>query len=119
MLTLYGIKNCDTVKKARSWLDQRGLDARFHDFRSDGISPTLVEHWLSVLDPSALVNRRSTTWKQLDDSTRAVAEASSGSPALVALLCDKPTLIKRPVLEVNDRVITGFNATLYDEIFSK
>ena len=70
MITLYGIKNCDTVKKARTWLDQHGVDYTFHDFRTDGLSQDQLQSWLDELGWETLVNRRSTTWKQLDQEAQ-------------------------------------------------
>ena len=76
MTTLYGIKNCDTVKKARKWLDNKAIDYQFHDFRVDGLERAQLEEWVAELGWETLVNKRSTTWKQLDQATnRATAKA--------------------------------------------
>jgi len=104
MLTVYGIKQCDTVRKARKWLDQKGTEHRFHDFRTDGLSAGLLQNWLDSDLSDKLVNRRSTTWRQLNDAQR-----ESQGDALLKLLLDHPTLIKRPVF-VTDRILAvGFN----------
>lgn len=104
MLTVYGIKQCDTVRKALKWLEQRGVEHTFHDFRSDGLSAELLQAWLESDFSDRLVNRRSTTWRQLSEEQR-----QSEGDLLLNLLLEFPTLIKRPVL-VTDRIIAvGFN----------
>lgn len=104
MLTVYGIKQCDTVRKALKWLDRQGIEHRFHDFRSDGLHPELLRGWLDSEFSDRLVNRRSTTWRQLSE-----AQKQSEGDALLDLLLQFPTLIKRPVM-VTDRIIAvGFN----------
>ncbi len=111
-MTLYGIKNCDTVRKARKWLDASGLDYHFHDFRDHGLDAEIIDRWLDQVGPDRLINRRSTTWKQLDDDTRARLQAGEDIPSLLAA---QPTLIKRPVLEHNGGITVGFSADLYRE----
>ncbi len=115
LITLYGIKNCDTVKKARKWLDLHGIEYRFHDFRADGLEPETVAGWLAELGWESLVNRRSTSWKALDPATR---EGMDNSSALAAILA-QPTLIKRPLLDTGHERLTGFTASSYQTIFSK
>ena len=113
MTILYGIKNCDTVKKARKWLEANDIDHTFHDFRVDGITETMVKDWLKTQPLETLVNKRSTTWKQLDDTTKA-SLTSSNAPALCAKF---ETLIKRPVLEFNNDIHLGFNEKNYSQLF--
>ena len=115
MITLYGIKNCDTVKKARRWLEQAGIEYAFHDFREDGLSEDAVSAWIDELGWENLVNRRSTTWKQLDPEQR---EAMNADSALVAIL-EHPTLIKRPLLDVGHERLTGFSPAQYQTLFEK
>ena len=91
MVTLYGINNCDTVKKARRWLEQHGVEYSFHDLREDGIDAAEVQGWLTELGWEKLVNRRSTSWKQLDAATREHMDQTS---ALAAIL-EQPTLLVR------------------------
>lgn len=112
MNTLYGIKNCDTVKKARSWLEQHAIAYQFHDFRTDGLLEAQVTAWHSALG-DALINRRSTTWKQLAETQRKRAET-----APVALLVEHPTLIKRPLLNVDETYHVGFKTELYSRLFN-
>lgn len=102
-LTLYGIPNCDTVKKARAWLAQEGRPVTFHDFRKDGLSRAKVEQWLAAVPADRLLNRRGTTWRKLDAAQQARAESD-----LAGLLVDHPSLVKRPVIETGDAVLVGF-----------
>lgn len=104
MLTVYGIKQCDTVRKALKWLDQQGIEHRFHDFRTDGLQAELLQTWLDSDFSDKLVNRRSTTWRQLSDEQRQLE-----GKALLELLLEHPTLIKRPVFVTDDIVAIGFN----------
>lgn len=112
-MKLYGIKNCDTVKKARSWLDSHNIDYHFHDLRVDGLDITMVESWLTTVDSSQLLNRRSTTWKGLDSDTK----ESLQEEQIPELLVTHPTLVKRPVLESDDNVLVGFNDKTYNTFF--
>lgn len=113
---LYGIKNCDTVKKARTWLDQAGIRYRFVDFRSDGINRSQVEGWLASPGLEKLLNKRSTTWKNLSASEQAAAQ----SPATAAeVLLAQPTLIKRPLLETGNHTTTGFKPADYAQLFNR
>lgn len=109
MTTLYGIPNCDTVKQARRWLEARQIDYRFHDFRADGLRREQVETWLADLGVEALVNKRSTTWKNLSADQRSDLNEQSA----VQLIVDNPTLIKRPLLETGQRRNVGFKADVY------
>ncbi|MGJ7579746.1 ArsC family reductase [Variovorax sp. RHLX14] len=107
--TLYGIPNCDTVKRARAWLDEHGIAYRFHDFKKEGVPEAELDRWLASPGWEALVNRRGTTWRKLDDAARAsVTDAASARTVLIA----NPSLIKRPVVDWNgaDTVTTGFDA---------
>ncbi|MCB1699864.1 MAG: ArsC family reductase [Pseudomonadales bacterium] len=115
MITLYGIKNCDTVKKARKWLDARSVDYRFHDFRTDGLDRDTLAGWLDELGWENLVNRRSTSWRALDEATR---EGMNEDSALAAIMA-QPTLIKRPLLDIGHERFAGFSAATYQKIFSK
>ncbi len=113
MTTLYGIKNCDTVKKARKWLEQQAVDYNFHDVRADGLSKKQLQQWAKVVGWETLVNKRSTTWKQLPEATR---DGLTEKTAITTLL-EHPTLIKRPVLEHSNDVHVGFQADNYSAIF--
>ncbi len=110
---LYGIKNCDTVKKARQWLDQHRIEYRFHDFRSDGLELQQAQAWLDEIGLDTLLNKRGTTWKQLDDKLRAQLTGDNAA----ALLIEHPTLIKRPLLDIGHQRFVGFSDQQYREIF--
>ena len=104
-MKLYGITNCDTVRKARRWLDQQGIGYHYHDLRNDGIDTATLESWLTRLPADKLLNRRSTTWKQLDPQIRDTLRDDD----IPALLAAHPTLIKRPVLDTGNHLTTGFD----------
>lgn len=108
-MILYGIKNCDTVKKARSFLDARGIAYQFHDFRSDGLDKNLLQHFLAHGSHDALINKRSTTWKQLSsDEQNAVNNGD-----ITAVCLANPTLLKRPILAINGIIAVGFSEQQY------
>jgi arsenate reductase len=113
VITVYGIKNCDTVKKARRWLEQHNIDYNFHDFREQGLEQAAVEAWLDELGWETLVNRRSTSWKQLSPEQR---ENMDQQKALTAIM-QQPTLIKRPLLDTGSSRQVGFSEKSYQEIF--
>lgn len=115
MITLYGIKNCDTVKRARSWLEDAGVDYEFHDFRAEGLRREKLEQWLQTLGVETLVNKRSATWKQLDASTRDRFTATTA----VSVILANPTLIKRPVLEAGEQILVGFDNASYSALFKQ
>lgn len=108
MIDLYGIPNCDTVKRARAWLDAQHIAYRFHDFKKQGVPEDALGRWTAALGWEALVNRRGTTWRQLSDAERAgVVDAASACAALRA----HPSLVKRPVVDWGaDRITVGFDA---------
>ncbi len=112
MTTLYGIKNCDTVKKARDWLAANNIDYRFHDFRADGLTAEQVSSWIAEIGLDALVNKRSTTWKELDDATKHNFDAQAAQ-----VITANPTLIKRPLLDTGKRKQAGFKDADYAKIF--
>ena len=114
MITLYGIRNCDTVKKARKWLEEREVDYRFHDVREEGLDRDTVAIWLQALGWETLVNKRSTTWKGLDQGTR---ESMNDTTALEVIV-EHPTLFKRPVLDTGHELHCGFSAANYQTIFN-
>lgn len=109
MLTLYGLKSCDTCRQARAWLDERGIGYRYHDVRADGLDAGLLKRWFARGDWSSLVNRRSITWRKIPETDR----ASLDEARAIALLIDNPTLLKRPVLDGEALLLVGFSADLY------
>jgi arsenate reductase len=104
MLTVYGIKQCDTCRKALKWLAQEGIEHQFHDFRVDGLQASLLQGWLNSPFSDKLINRRSTTWRQLTDEQRRFE-----GNEMLGLLLEHPTLIKRPVFVTHEIVAVGFN----------
>lgn len=113
MVTLYGIPNCTTVKKARAWLDNRGIQYQFHDFKKQGTDDAQLDAWLKELGP-VLINRQGTTWRKLGDNDKARAD----NPAqVVSLLSEKPSLIKRPLLDLGEQRFLGFSEERYADIF--
>jgi arsenate reductase len=112
--TLYGIPNCDTVKKARTWLADNGHAVDFHDFKKQGLERALVAGWLDQLDWETLVNRKGTTWRKLSDERRAqVVDKASA----LELMLEHPSVIKRPVLAGAGALAVGFSAEQYAERF--
>jgi arsenate reductase len=112
VLTIYGIPNCDTCKKARRWLDAQGTEYRFHDVRADGIDRATLESWLTQVDLKTLLNTRSTTWRNLPDEEK----AEVGNDRALSLMLEHPTLIKRPVLDHGGGIVVGFKEDRYREI---
>ena len=108
--TLYGIPNCDTVKKARTWLADNGHDFTFHDFKKQGLSRELVEGWLKDLDWETLVNRKGMTWRNLPDERKAQIVDNDSA---IALMLENPSVIKRPVLVGRGPASVGFSAAQY------
>lgn len=112
MITLYGIKHCDTCKKARQWLDQAGIGHRFHDYRADGLPPELLQRFIDGLGWEKLLNKSSTSWRQLNPEQ----QAGLTREKVFALMLETPTLIKRPILEFGNALIIGFKAGQYEAL---
>ncbi len=120
MTTLYGIKNCDTVKTARRWLDAHEIAYHFHDLRADGLGPALIAAWTQAVGWTALVNRRGATWKALTPAERtAFSITDLDEAAASAILCAHPTLIKRPVLDHRGHIWVGFTTADYQQFFAQ
>ena len=113
-VVVYGIPNCDTVKKARAWLAARGIDHAFHDYRTQGVPAEHLDAWLAALGWEALVNRRGTTWRKLDPALQAgVVDAASARVLMLA----NPSVIRRPVVEHDGHVLgAGFDAPLQAQL---
>ncbi|XKE45019.1 ArsC family reductase [Halomonas organivorans] len=112
MMTLFGIKNCDTCRKARKALESQGLPFQFHDLREDGLSAPLLEHFLERVPVLTLLNKRSTTWRQLSDADKADIDANSARDLMLA----HPTLIKRPLLDTGEDLLVGYRDGDYDNL---
>lgn len=114
MMTLYGIRNCDTMKKAMRWLDDHGIDYHFHDYRKDGIQRQQLQDWVAELGWESLLNRRGTTWRQLPAQRRDNINQASA----IELMLENPTLIKRPVLDTGESRSVGFKPDSYASLFN-
>lgn len=115
-VTVYGIRNCDTVKKSRQWLDDHGQHYQFHDFKVDGVPADLLDHWLRQVGWDALLNRKGTTWRRLDEPTRAgVVDQASARAVMLA----NPSVIKRPVVAWGDprskNISVGFKTDYWNQ----
>lgn len=113
MIILYGISNCDTVRKARQWLDERELAYEFHDWRKDGLNPVQLRAWVDELGWENLINRRGTTWRKLPEITR----ENMDETLALAVMEDQPSIIKRPLLEMGARRVLGFDAEQWKNLF--
>ncbi|MFV3073127.1 ArsC family reductase [Niveispirillum fermenti] len=113
-VTIYGIKNCDTMKKARTWLDARGVAYRFHDYKQSGIDHERLSAWASQVGWEVLLNRAGTTFRKLPDAARQDIDQAKA----IALMLDQPSMIKRPVLDLGDgRLLVGFKPDQYEQAF--
>jgi arsenate reductase len=107
MIILYGIPNCDTVKKARTWLGDHGVDYQFHDFKKSGVPPDQLARWTEAAGWEKVLNRKGTTWRKLDATAQAGAADSTGAQALMLA---NPSVIKRPVVDWGKGITVGFDA---------
>ncbi|MES2075341.1 MAG: Spx/MgsR family RNA polymerase-binding regulatory protein [Pseudomonadota bacterium] len=114
-ITLYGIPNCDTVKKARVWLAEQQQDFTFHDFKKQGLTGDIVAGWLGHLSRDVLVNRKGTTWRALPDERKA---AIVDDAAAIALMLEFPSVIKRPVLDKDGVFAVSFSDAQYRQLFA-
>ena len=109
MIILFGIKNCDTVRKARKWLDANISKHQFHDFRVNGLDEKILDNWVNKVGWEKLLNTRSTSWRQLPEEQKQNVSKQSA----IKLMIENPTLIKRPVLAANDQLLVGFKEAEY------
>jgi arsenate reductase len=109
MITLYGIKNCDTMKKARTWLDSRGVQYEFHDYKAAGIDAEVLKRWIGQVGWEVLLNRAGTTFRKLPDAQKTGLNESKA----IALMMAQPSMIKRPVLDAGKRLLVGFDPANY------
>ncbi|MFY0664162.1 MAG: arsenate reductase [Natronospirillum sp.] len=118
MTTIYGIKSCDTMKKAFTWLDTQQVSYDFHDYKKQGIDPDTVQRWLEKVDHRVLINRRGTTWRKLSDADKAACD--SGDPTAIAQVAAASTsVIKRPVVDTGQQLLVGFDAAQWADHFSQ
>lgn len=111
-ITLYGIKNCDTVKKARARLDARGVQYEFHDYKIAGVDRAQLERWCREAGWERVLNRNGTTFRKLPNADKANLDGT----AAIRLMLAQPSLIKRPILEIDGRVVVGFEPDLYSRL---
>ena len=112
-VTIYGIRNCDTMKKARAWLDKRGVEYRFHDYKSEGIGRAHLETWAKALGWETILNRAGTTFRKLPEKDKDKLTEKKA----IKLMLGQPSMIKRPVLEAKGKTLAGFKPEVYAALF--
>ena len=110
-ITIYGIKNCDTMKKARSWLDAHKVAYEFHDYKNMGIDKPVLESWAKKVGWEVLLNKAGTTFKKLPDAKKEKLDEKKA----IALMLDQPSMIKRPVLDIGGKLTVGFRPEVYEK----
>ena len=113
-ITLYGIKACDTMKKARTWLDEQGVSYSFHDYKASAIDAASLEKWCDEHGWQIILNRAGTTFRKLDEAQKADLDQTKA----IALMLAQPSMIKRPVLDIGERTLVGFKPELYAAAFN-
>jgi len=112
-ITIYGIKNCDTMKKARTWLEQKGVSYAFHDYKASGIDRGHLQAWVDKAGWETVLNRAGTTFKKLDETDRQNIDQAKA----IELMLAQPSMIKRPVLEADGKLLIGFKPEIYENAF--
>jgi arsenate reductase (glutaredoxin) len=112
VITLYGIANCDTIKRARRWLTLHHVDYRFHDFRRDGLIESQLLAWTEELGWEAMLNRRGTTWRKLPEALRDGIDRESA----ISVMLESPAIIRRPLLDTGNKRVLGFSESVYQEL---
>ncbi|HHQ6624634.1 ArsC family reductase [Serratia fonticola] len=116
-LTMFGIKNCDTIKKARRWLEEQDVAYQFHDYRADGLDEQLLRDFVARLGWEPLLNTRGTTWRKLDEAQR---NACDNADAAIALMLEQPAMIKRPLLDDGKgHALLGFSSEGYQQFITE
>ena len=113
-VTIYGIKNCDTMKKAFKWLDAESVAYTFHDYKNTGVTRDALERWCDAAGWETVLNKRGTTFRKLPDDDKATIDRGKA----ITLMMDQPSMIKRPVLETGERIEVGFKPESYKELFA-
>ncbi|WP_427981578.1 ArsC family reductase [Agarivorans sp.] len=113
-IIMYGIPNCDTIKKARRWLNEHNIEFQFHDYRKEGVSSQQISQWCEQLGWEALLNKRGTTYRQLSEQQK----AGLNQQTAIQLLSEYPAMIKRPLLQINNSLTLGFKADTYQQLFT-
>ncbi len=112
-VTIYGIKNCDTMKKARTWLETHGVAYTFHDYKTEGVAPGVLQAWARAVGWETLLNRSGTTFRKLPEADKTGLDAGKA----IALMLAQPSMIKRPVLDVGGTLTVGFKPETYEAVF--
>ena len=115
MIKMYGIPNCDTIKKARKWLEANNLDYDFHNYKKTGVPEDNLKLWIKIVGWKILLNRRGTTWRKLDDEIKKNIDETSA----IKVMLDNPSSIKRPVLEIDNSLLVGFSEDTYKQSVNK
>ena len=111
---MFGIPNCGTIKKARAWLETHGINYQFHDYKKQGVDKQLLERWLENHGWDQLINKRGTTWRKLDDKVK----TSMNDELAIQVMVENPSIIRRPILLVGDKVMLGFDEAQYEQEFA-
>lgn len=111
---MYGIANCDTIKKARKWLQQNDVDFNFHDYRKQGVDEEQFKTWLKALGWEQLINKRGTSWRKLDDSIK----ASMDDISALKVMLQNPSIIRRPLIQLDNQILLGFDESRYIQEFN-
>ncbi len=114
MITIYGIKNCDTVKKALKWAEEKGLDFEFHDFKKTAVSSDVIDTWMNAVGKEVLINKRGTTYRKLGDADKEILDTEEAT----SLLAGQPTLMKRPIFDIGGKIVVGFKENEKIEVLS-
>ena len=114
MTTMYGISNCDTIRKAKKWLDAKGVEYTFHDYRKNGLERDQLAGWVQELGWESLLNKRGTTWRQLPAEVKGSVDEASA----IELMLEQPAMIKRPLLDTGSTKTLGFSDKQYSELFA-
>ncbi len=114
MIKIYGIPNCDTMKKARQWLDAHGIAYEFHDYKKEGVDEKRLRHWVEQVGWESLLNRRGMMWRKLDQAVKDDIDEASA----IRIMLETPSIIKRPVLERGDTLHLGFKDAQYAKLFT-
>ena len=112
MVKIYGIPNCDTMKKARSWLEANGIEYDFHDYKKLGVPEKNLKNWVNQAGWETILNKRGTTWRKLDDEVKDNIDET----AAIQLMLDNPSIIKRPILESGKLLLIGFRQDQYSQL---
>jgi len=115
MIKMYGIPNCDTIKKARKWLEAQGIDYEFHDYKKEGVDEAKLHSWVKEVGWEILLNRRGMMWRKVPQEVKDVIDEESA----IQLMLETPSIIKRPVLDTGDKRHVGFKEQEYEALFSK